>query len=48
MKEREDLESKQRKKKQKPDFGRSFISCSKYKKARGLVVLGEGKGAVML
>ena len=25
-----------------------FISCNKYKKARGLVVLGEGKGAVML
>ena len=25
-----------------------FIPCSKYKKARGLVVLGEGKGAVML
>ena len=26
----------------------SFISCNEYKKARGLVVLGEGKGAVML
>ena len=25
-----------------------FISCNKHKKARGLVVLGEGKGAVML
>ena len=26
----------------------AFISCNEYKKARGLVVLGEGKGAVML